>query len=127
VDLLSEAVVNNDTELFKKEYPQQYWQLLANSILLNTKHIEAIVYMPYFSELQAIRESVDMLDSEDDQRKYAFIKHSHYNELAYIEDGAFYKNLNVFRFTPPQSDKDLLIEKIKEASNLLTNPAPTGA
>lgn len=119
VDLLTKAVVGNNTELFKQKFPQEYWQLVSNSILLNTKHIEAIVYIPYFSELQAIRESVDMLDSEDDQRKYSFIKHSHYNELPYIGEGSTYKNLNVFRFTPPQSDKDFLTERVKLAGERL--------
>jgi hypothetical protein len=127
VDCLSAIQPDNNTELFKFEFPQEYWQLVSSSILLDTKHIEAIVYMPYFSELEAIRESVDQLDSEDDQRKYGFIKHSSYNELPYIEDGAFYKNLNVFRFTPPQSDKDFLTERVIAAGKLLQDFADSTA
>lgn len=119
VDLLRLAQPKNDTELFKAERPEEYWQLVAHSVLLNTKHIEAIVYIPYYSELQAIRESVDMLESEDDQRKYAFIKHSHYNELSYIQDDRHYKNLNIFRFEVPQSDKDLLTTTVEKAGELL--------
>lgn len=118
VDLLTEAHKDNDTEMFKAEYPQQYWQLVSNSILLNTKYIEAIVYIPYYEELQAIRESVDMLDSEDDRRKYAFIKNSSYHELSYIERG-YYKNLNIFRFAVPESDKELLTTRVKQAGELL--------
>lgn len=119
VDALTRAKESGDMAELKKDFAQEFWQLIANSILLNTKHIEAIVYIPYFSELQAIRESVDDLDSEDDKRKYGFIKHSHYNELPYIADGCYYKNLNIFRFVASEDDKDFLIGKIVEAGKIL--------
>lgn len=117
-DLLTEAIKTNNTELFKAERPQEYWQLVAHSVLLKTDNIEAILYIPYYEELQAIRESVDMLDSEDDRRKYAFIKHSSYHELSYIERG-YYKNLNIFRFSVPESDKELLTNRVKQAGELI--------
>lgn len=109
----------NDIALFKENFPQEYWQLISNSCILGMDNIEAIVYMPYFSELREIRESVMDLDSEEDKRKYGFIAHSHYNELPYLADGCEYKNLNRFRFVAPKEDKDFLTERVIAAGKLL--------
>lgn len=115
VDCLSK----NDIQLFKSEFPQEYWQLLSNACILGMDNIEAIVYIPYFSELQEIRQSVLDLDAEDDKKKYGFIAYSHYNELAWISDGCGYKNLNQFRFVAPVEDKLFLENKVLEAGKLL--------
>lgn len=102
VDCLSK----NDVALFRDNFPQQYWQLISNSCILEMDFIEAIVYIPYFSELPEIRQSVMDLEDEDEKRKYGFIAYASYNELPYIADGCAYKNLNRFRFVVPKEDKD---------------------
>ena len=117
VDCLSK----NDIALFKSEFPQQYWQLLSNACILGMDNIEAIVYIPYFSELEEIRQSVLDLDAEDEKKKYGFIAYSHYNELSWIADGCGYKNLNIFRFVAPQEDKTFLTNRVLSASKLLEN------
>jgi len=116
VDCLSK----NDVSLFKSDFPQQYWQLISNACILEMDNIEAIVYIPYFSELQEIRQSVLDLDAEDEKKKYGFIAYSHYNELSWIADGCGYKNLNIFRFVAPQADKDFLTQRILSAEKLLS-------
>jgi len=119
VDCLAEAERTKNILLFKENFPQQYWQLISNACILNVDNIEAIVYMPYFSELQEIRQSVNDLEDEGDRKKYAFIANNHYNSLAYIQDGSEYKNLNRFRFAAPKEDKEFLTAKIIEAGKLL--------
>ena len=121
VDCLTFCKKQNDVLVFKETYPQEYWQLISSSILLNCENIEAIVYIPYFSELQEIRQSVLDLDAEDEKKKYGFIAYSHYNELSWIADGCGYKNLNIFRFVAPQADKDFLTNRVLSASKLLEN------
>lgn len=126
VDLLTKCsncdTKNQATELFKKEDPERYWQLVSNSILLGCKFIEAIVYMPYESELLEIRESAADYDNFD-QYKYRFITEVGKSELAYLPDNSQYKNLNIFRFEVPKSDKEALTEKVKQAIKLLNEPA----
>jgi len=120
VDCLTLATEQDSVAIFKENCPQEYWQLLSNAILLDCENIEAIVYMPYYSELTEIRQSVLDLDSEDDKKKYGFIAYSHYNELAWLADGSKYKNLNRFKFKAPQADKDFLTARVLSASKLLT-------
>lgn len=95
-----------------------YWQTVSNAILLNARYGELIVYCPYKSELNAIRELTQTLDT-DEQSKYSWIYWSTDSDLPYLPDGGFYKNLVVFRFEIPQEDKDLLIGRVLQAGNLL--------
>lgn len=122
VDCLTLANEKNDISIFRDNFPQQYWQLISNACILGMDNIEAIVYIPYFSELQEIRESVIDLDSDDDKKKYGFIAYSSYNELPYIADGCAYKNLNIFRFVAPKEDKEFLSNRITTAGKLLIKP-----
>lgn len=119
VDCLTEAKKQNSVALFKENFPQEYWQLISNACILGMDNIEAIPYIPYFSELQEIRQSVLDLEAEDDKKKYGFIAYSHYNELSWIADGCGYKNLNQFRFVAPVEDKEFLTNRIIEAGKLL--------
>lgn len=105
----------NDTELWKAEFPKEYWQLVSNACILGYKNIEAIVYMPYKSELDVIRDMVINYD-EPDQWKYRFIVECSDYELPFLPDGnEHYKNLNIYRFTCPESDKLALTERVQEA------------
>jgi hypothetical protein len=108
----------NDIELFKKEYPKEFWQLISNACILGMKYIEPIVYMPYESEIPDIRESVSNYDCEDPWN-YRFIAEAPISELAYLPDGGYYKNLNIFRFPVPEADKQALTDGVIEAGKLL--------
>lgn len=123
VDCLSEAVKTNDTEKFKKEHKKEYWQLVSNAILLGFTTIEAIVFMPFESELPTIRQMAEDYDNFD-QYKFRFISESHKSELPYLPDGGYYNNLNIFRFTIPQSDIDFLTERVKDALELINEGEP---
>lgn len=94
-----------------------YWQLVSNAILTNSKYAELIVYCPYQSELKEIREMAS--NYEGDQNKVAWINWSGDDDLPYLPDGGYYKNLNVIRFEVPKNDKDLLTEKVLAAGKLL--------
>lgn len=90
-----------------------YWQLVSNSILLNTKYAELIIYVPYQEELEVIREAARNFDG--DQNKIAWVNWANDDDLPYIIPGIFYKNLKIIRFEVPQSDKDALTERVKAA------------
>src|SRR6267154_5796646 len=53
-----------------KDGDKYYWQLVSNSILTESKFAELIVYCPYQSELQPIR---DRASHMDDPKQYQFI------------------------------------------------------
>lgn len=95
-----------------------YWQIVSNSILLKTKYAELIVYCPYKSELESIRELARNSD-EGVMSKYYWIHNASDDELPYLIEGGYYKNLNVIRFEIPQADKDFLTQRVAEAGKLL--------
>lgn len=104
--------------VFKKECPKEYYQLVSNACILGYENIEAIAFMPYESEILAIREFAANYDG-DDQYKYRFIAEAPLQELPYLPDGGYYKNLNQFRFQVPAEDKAALQANIIKAGSLL--------
>jgi hypothetical protein len=115
VDCLTKCQELNDISLFRDEHPDKYWQLTSNACILGLNYIVPIIYMPYESELEEIRQSVENADLEEPW-KYRFITESLKCELAYLPDDSEYKNLNIFRFPLDKGDAILLESKVIAAS-----------
>jgi len=96
-----------------KDGEKYYWQLVSNAILTGCSTAELIVYCPYKHELDAIRKMTD------GNSKYYWIWGSGDEELPYLIEGGYYKNLNVFSFGIPQRDKDFRKQRVLEAGELL--------
>lgn len=95
-----------------------YWQTVSNAILLNARYAEFICFCPYKSEIPALRELTQSLDT-DEQSKYSWVYWAHSDDLPYLPDGGYYKNLHIIRFEVPEADKQLLIGRVLQAGNLL--------
>ena len=91
-----------------------YWQLVSNAAILGKKYAELIVYMPYQSELEIVKEAAKDI--------YNWIHYAADIELPYLPDNGKFKNINIMRFEVPQSDIDLLTASVVEASKLLITP-----
>ncbi len=98
---------------FKKENPEDYWQLVGNSIICDKKFAESIVYVPYKKDISDIR----LMASEGMKGK--FIEYMEDDELPWLPEGGYYKNLNIFKFEVPQYDKDELTECVIRAVEML--------
>jgi hypothetical protein len=101
-----------------KDGEKYYWQLVSNSIIGNCKYAELIVYMPYKSELQDIRD-IACAVPQDQAYKFFWIANGNDEELPHLLDGGYYKNIYTFRFEVPESDKDLLTQRVLQAGKLL--------
>lgn len=111
-------------EQIREEHPDgedYYWQLVSNAILTESQFAELIVYCPYQSELQEIRDMAS--NYEGDQNKVAWINWSGDMDLPYLPDGGYYKNFHIIRFEVPYNDMLLLTEKVLAAGKLLINPS----
>lgn len=106
-----------DIEAYKKLKPEYYWQTVSNAILTGTDAAEIIVYCPYASEIEAILELAN--NYEGDQNKVAWINWASADELPWLPDNGYYKNLNILSFDIPQADKDALTERVRLAIQLL--------
>jgi len=117
----SDAINEGDLDKFKENFPKEYWQLVSNAIINEVPKAEAICYMPYKSEILVLQEMASNYEDPYMQHKYKFIFDSidPYPDLAHLPDGGYYKNLNIFEFTVPQDDIDLLTEKVLLARELL--------
>lgn len=98
-----------------KEGDKYYYQLVSNAIITKSKYAELIVYCPYMSELEAIRE----LASDGVAFSIAMSKDE---ELPWLHDNGYYKNLNIIRFEVPNVDKWALEARVKQAGEKLIQP-----
>lgn len=104
-------------EHLKTDSPEYYWQLVSNAILTGLNTAQLIIYCPYQSELPDIRLSVYNYDGTD-QHKYQFIAFAEDDELPYLIEGNFYKNLHTFEFHVPEEDKQALTERVIKANEI---------
>ena len=95
-----------------------FWQCISNAILTGSKFAELIIYVPYKSELEAIKELARNYDGVD-QWKYKWIDTPNDEELPYLLDGGYYKALIIIRWEVKQEDKDALTSMVIEAGKLL--------
>lgn len=98
-----------------KDAEKYYWQIVSNACIDDCTHGELIVYCPYESELQAIIHAA----VESGNPSAYFIANGTTKTLPCIPDGGFYNNINIISFEIPQSDKDLLTNRVKETGKYL--------
>jgi hypothetical protein len=99
-----------------KDGEKYFWQLISNACITDSDFTELIVYAPYESELEEIKRSAEGVDG------CMWIQFATENELPFLKDGGYYKNLNIIRFEVSQEDKDFLTERVKLAGSMLINP-----
>lgn len=117
------ALMTYDLEYIKKEFAQEYWQMLNNSQIHKTPKMEAIVYMPYESEMEDIRalaedpeylSAIGMMPWET-----RFIVEKPDSQLAVLPNDSAFKNLNIFEFDVPIKDVIFLNKNIISGGKLL--------
>lgn len=106
-----------------KDGEKYYWQLVSNAIITGSEWAELIVYMPYKSELEDIRLMAQMVEG-DQMSKHYWIANALEDDLPYLLDDGYYKNVNVFAFEISAADKELLTESVLRAGKMLIGNAP---
>lgn len=104
-----------------KKHPdgeKYYQQCVSNAILLGVDLFELIIFMPYYEELELLREMAHQKDGEE-IHKYYWIAMGNDDELPHLKKGMYYKNVYKMAFGIPKEDKEFLIRQIKEAGNYL--------
>jgi hypothetical protein len=114
--------IQNADEL-RNDHPDgeaYYWQLVSNAIINNCTHAELVVFMPYQSELDAIRDLCQQIGTVDDMHRYFWIANSRDSDLPYLIDGGYYKHLHIISFEVPESDKQALTDRVAMCCPMLT-------
>lgn len=99
-----------------KDGEKFYWQIVSNAIIQGNDFGELIPYMPYFSELEEIRM---MARHHEQAGKFKWVDWASDDELPYLIDGGYYKNLNIIRFEIPAADKKFLSDCVTKAGEML--------
>lgn len=119
----TDMLMLGDIDIFRKNFAQEYWQIVSNVIINNADYGEAISFMPTKRDLLRIRDDIengDMLERYGyEPWHYRFIVEKKITDLAYIPDNGYYNNITKFRFVVPEADKELLTSKVQEAKQLL--------
>lgn len=115
---LADISIAQDLVKFKETKPEYYWQLVSNSILTAKSKAELITYCPYLSELQDIKDTTSDVDGIE-QNKVAWIYFAENQDLPYLLDDGYYKNMYKFVFDVPQEDREALTEAVIVASEEL--------
>lgn len=105
----------------KEEYPEYYWQLVSNAILTGCDKAELIVFCPFQSELDAIRQRAFAADPLEWGNKLYFIQYGEDGELPYLKNNGYYNNLNIINFAVSEEDKAALTARVEWAVNELNN------
>lgn len=119
----ADCLRKKDVALFKEEFAQEYWQIVSNSIIHELPKGEAILYMPFKSELIKIREIIEdtnFLEANNfEPWNYRYIVESDINDLNWLPDTGHYNNIERFEFVVPKEDKKLLTQRVIQAGKLL--------
>lgn len=111
-------------ELLKTEFPSEFWQIISNSLIHNTKYGEAIAFMPTEENLIEMRRLVEETDYiekhiKDDAFKYRFIVDRPLWDLPFIPSHSDFPSMTKFRFEVSLKDKMDLYKKLLDANKLL--------
>lgn len=118
IPITKEFTLAQKIENLKKNFPEEYWQLVSNAIINKVDTVEAISFAPYESEMPEIREMAS--DPElglENPWRFRFIAEEKIENLAVLKDGGYYENLNMFEFTVPKEDIEFLTQRVRLAKN----------
>jgi hypothetical protein len=95
-----------------------FYQMVSNAINEEVDEAELIVFVPYLSQLQTIRDEAEF-------QGINWIKYATDDELPYILDGGVFANITKIPFKIPQKDIDEVTAQVLESEKLLI-PRPSG-
>lgn len=105
--------VREETECGEKFY----WQITSNACLVGAKVGELILICPYESQLFDVKAACVKYDGPDPGR-FTWFANAADDQLSYLPDGGYYKNINIMRFDIPALDKckvhDQVVASAKE-------------
>lgn len=96
-----------------------YTQIVSNACIHGKAKGELLVFVPYLSEIEELREICRNWEVLEEMHKYSWIINAAANELPYLKEDSIYKNVTAIEFEIPQADKDFLTSKVIAASKLL--------
>jgi hypothetical protein len=99
-----------------KEGEKYFWQLVSNACILGAKYAELIVFMPYFEEIEEIKEYNRTLE-----KPFWQIENAKDTELPYLYKESGIESINIIRFEVKEEYKIFLTSRVKSALEIINN------
>lgn len=99
-----------------KEGEKYFWQLVSNACILGAKYAELIVFMPYFEEIEQIKDYNRTLE-----KPYWQIENAKDTELPYLYKESGIDSVNIIRFEVKEEYKLFLTNRVEKAIYLINN------
>ena len=116
--LYAEMLQKKDIELFKKEYPQEYWQIVSNACIHDVDFGEAIAFMPFKKDYDILRGMAENYEGVD-AWKYRFIYEDKIWQLPFLNEDSSFNDIEKFMFEVPKEDKQFLTSQVEKAIKIL--------
>ena len=119
----AECLQKQSISLFRENFKEEYWQIVSNSCIHNTKYGEAIAFMPTEAQLLEMRELLENTDYvekhlKDDPWKYRFVYEKDLYDLPFIPSHSDFPSMVKFRFEVPIEDKVFITKQLINADKL---------
>ena len=118
---LADVLMQQSVDVFRAKFPKEYWQLVSNASIHGLNKAESILFMPFKSRLNHIRDWMNSEKCTEEQaHRYRFIFDSHDETLPFVPDECeHYTELVTFEFEVPQEDFDALETRVLLAESLI--------
>ena len=108
---------SGNVDVFRKEYKQEYYQIVSNCIIHGVDVGEAIAFMPteiQLIEMRDLLENSDYIEKQlkDDAWKYRQFYEKELWDLPFIPEHSDFPSMVKFRFNVPIEDKILITKKV---------------
>lgn len=109
---MASVIALNDLEIFKKQFPDTYWQLTSNAALADKNKCMVLIYLPYEKELDDIANWVANYEI-DHPWKYRFISESESWELPCQSNDSDFDNVITFEWYLVKEDVEALKNELE--------------
>tara|TARA_R110000796_G_scaffold120506_3_gene234666 strand:+ start:3360 stop:4124 length:765 start_codon:yes stop_codon:yes gene_type:complete len=120
--LYSMAIIHaretDNPSYLKENHPEEYWQIVGNTILNGVDYGEAICFMPTYDDLEEIREyAEDPMWIEANKLgpmwHYRFLYEEPKENLQLLNPKSKIPSINKYRFLVPVEDKEYLTSRVE--------------
>lgn len=119
----ADVLLKKDVDLFRREFPEEYWQIVSSAAIEGVPNGEALLYQPYDSEAGEIAKLLENLPEDANMWRFKTffdtITVGDLYKLPFQPDDSGYPNLVTFEFKIPKEDLKFLESRIKEAEEEL--------
>ncbi len=124
--LYSEAIQKRDVAYLRTNFPDEYWQIVSNAILLGYDYGVAMAYMPTREDLEKLRYRIaetDFIAQEfprEELWKFKFISDDEIETLPWISPDSSWPDYHEFEFFIPSDDIIYITQRFIDAEKYIT-------